>query len=475
MKREFTSAAAWTAASSWLEQAAAAIVFVVIARLIGAEEFGLVAMAFAFVFLGEYIVRDTITEPIVERRELEEGRLEATFFSLVAFSLAITILLFVIARFTGDIYDNAQVGPLMMVAAPTVILIGLGGVSTALLRRRMEYKTLAIRTIVGVLAGGTVGIAMALWGFGAWSLIGQRLTEIGINTVLAVLGARWVPKRLPTRSEFGLIKGFGLRVVELRVWGLIVGQTPTVLLGIFADSRAAGFYALSIRMVEIVLKLTVRAIQSVAQSAVAALRRQSGATAPFFLELTELTALVSFTSFAGLALIAYPLTDVLLGPEWQPVSVILPIMCIAGAIKALISMNEAYLLAIDGLKPFVRAIRIEALIGLAIFPVASLYGGTAVAVAIVVQSALVLPLCTRAAQLPEAISTSSYLETFRAPAIVCAAMTLSLIIWRAFSLGNISDILYLVGAIIIGIAVAGTVVFGFMPKTRQRLKEYVAG
>ena len=45
------------------------------------------AMAFAFLLFGEALVRDTMTEGIVERPSLEEGRLEATFVAIIAFSL----------------------------------------------------------------------------------------------------------------------------------------------------------------------------------------------------------------------------------------------------------------------------------------------------------------------------------------------------------------------------------------------------
>ena len=100
-----------------------------------------------------------------------------------------------------------------------------------------------------------------------------RITSVVIG-VLAILGARWWPRRLPTRAEFGLIRGLGPRVLKLRTWPPVVNQTPTVMLGIFADPRAAGLFAFSARLVEIVIKVAVRVIQGVAQSAIAELRRQ---------------------------------------------------------------------------------------------------------------------------------------------------------------------------------------------------------
>jgi len=473
MKREFSTAAAWSAAAAWMEQAAAALIFLVIARIIGVESFGIASMAFAFLFLGEFLVRDTITEAIIERETLEDGRLEATFFALTGVAFAIMVALIGVAQLVAHLYGQPSVAPLLTTVSPAVLMIGLGGVSTALLRRRMEYKTLAIRTIVGVTVGGLVGIAMALNGYGAWSLVGQRLAELGLNSVLAILGARWWPRRLPSRAELGLIRGLGPRVLKLRTWTLVVNQTPTVMLGIFADPRAAGLFAFSARLIEIVIKVSVRVIQGVAQSAIAELRRKTGRTSGFFLDLTELSAFAGFVSLTGLAMVAFPLTRVLLGPEWDTAGQIIPFLCVAGAAMALTATQEAYLLALDRVDGYLGVIAIEAVLGVILIGFASSFGAVAAAAAVALRAMLVLPFCTRAALAPEAIPARGFVHALASPAIVAVAMGLVVALWRLFALGRIGDITYLALAVLIGMAMALIAVVGFMPATFARLKSYV--
>jgi PST family polysaccharide transporter len=473
MKREFSIAAAWNAASSWLEQAAAALIFFGIARVIGVESFGIASMAFAFLFLAEFLVRDTITEAIIQRETLEKGRLDATFFVLVGFASLITLVLISIAPVISLVYKEPVVAYLLITASPTVLMIGLSGVSIALLRRRMEYRTLAIRTIAGVLAGGSVGIIMALNDFGVWSLVGQRLAELGVNSVLAILGAKWRPQHWPSRSEFALVLGLGPRVVELRAWMLVVTQSPVVMLGIFADPRAAGLFAFSARCIEILLKLSVKGIQEVAHSAIAETRRRNGATSSFFLELTELAAFAGFLCFAGLALIATPLTEVLLGSDWATASDIIPFLCVAGAIMSLTSLQEAYLIATDRLNAYLRAIRLEALLGFVIAASLSHLGAVAMAVGVAIRAILIVPLCTRAAIEAEGVSISDFKNTVRSPVLVTVAMIMCLLIWRQLAMGLLPDIAYLVLSVLLGITVALGIVAYFMPKTYQRLIRFV--
>ena len=55
------------------------------------------------------------------------------------------------------------------------IVNAFGLVQTALLRKRLEFKTLAIGTSAGMLVSGPVGVVLAVHGYGVWSLVAQRL------------------------------------------------------------------------------------------------------------------------------------------------------------------------------------------------------------------------------------------------------------------------------------------------------------
>ena len=473
MKRDFTIGAAWSTAGGWIEQAVTAINFLVIARLVGVEAFGVAAMAFAFLFLGEFLVRDTLTEAIVERRSLEDGRLEATFVALVGFSLVVVLALVLISQFAATAYGEPTVGPLLLAASPTVLMIGAAGVSTALLRRQLAYRALAIRTVLGVIAGGIVGMTMALNDFGAWSLVGQRLTEVGINSVTAFTAAGWTPKRWPRRGDFALLRGLGPRVVLLRSMTLIIAQTPTVALGLFAEPRAAGLFAFAWRLVEIVRSLIVRPMQGVAQSVIAAMRRQHAATDEFLLDLSNLAAWATFPAFVGLALIADPLIEVLLGQDWRAASATLSILCIAGAISAVTAVQEAYLLAMDRIGAFVRASAFEAAIGIVIVALASQYGPAAAAAAVVARTLAFLPLRTSAALAPERIALARFGSALAPPLLAAVGMAVPVAVWRVAVLHHVPDAIFVISAIVIGVATVCIFLFGLMPGSLARLRTFL--
>jgi PST family polysaccharide transporter len=472
-KRHFAIGAAWTAGAAWLEQLGNFVIFVIIARMIGTEPFGIAAMSLAFVLFGEVLVRETITEGIIERRNLDDGFLEATFAALVGFGLIIFVALCAFAPVAAMIYAQPSVAYLMLATSPTVLLIAVSGVPTALLRRKMAFQSLAYRSTAGVIVGGVIGIYMATEGYGAWSLVFQRLSMMVINCVFTIIAAGWWPKRLPKRADFGMIGGLGPQVVVLRATTLIITQTPAVTLGIAIGPNAVAIYSLAWRLVEVIVTVTVSAPRSVAQSTIAAVRRNNEGTTKLFLELCEFVALIGIAALAGLALIADPAIKLIFGPQWQMTAVVLPWVCLAGAIAALTELQESYLMAINQSRRYVRMVVFEAVAGIVLLGVASAFGVVAAAAVFGLRAVLFLPIRTAAALAPERISAWHYARSLGAPIVAAAGMSAAVGLWRVLALGHMADIIYLFAAVLIGVASFSAILALVTPGVLVRLKSFI--
>lgn len=270
-----------------------------------------------------------------------------------------------------------------------------------------------------------------------------------------------------------MVKGLGAQVLRLRFITLVIFQTPTVMLGYMADPRAVGLFAFAARLSEIVLTVFVKSLQGVGQPAIAALRRSRQSTADFYLDLIELAALSGFVAYTGLALIAFPLVDLLLGPEWHEASRILPFLCLAYAIIALSSIQEAYLMALDRVQPFLRAAWAEAVLGLVLIGLASQFGPVTAAAAVALRTILAFPLRMRAAHAPEAIRPVQFCKMLVAPLLLAVGMAIVVGAWRLAMLGRIPDVIYVAAAIGIGAASAGGILLGFMPRAVDRLRTFL--
>jgi O-antigen/teichoic acid export membrane protein len=106
---------------------------------------------------------------------------------------------------------------------------------------------------------------------------------------------------------------------------LIIGRGPKL--------NDVGFYSRAANLSLLPEKLFVTGITHVAFPAIAEFARQGRDIRPVLLRGLSLTSALQFPAYAMLAILAYPVVDVVLGSQWKEVSPILQIFAIAGFVS----------------------------------------------------------------------------------------------------------------------------------------------
>lgn len=336
---------AWMTMGNWVEQAFNVLIFVILARLLGVEAFGLLAMAAAIVILCEFLVRETLTEYLVASPNEVQAHSDAVFYSLLVLSGALYLILWASAGLFASVYQQAIVAQLIKVLAVAVVLVALGAVPASLLRRHMMFKALALRAVAGVVCGGVAAIWMALNGFGVWSLVAQRLVQVGVNTVLAWGAVSWRPKLALELAAVREIFALGRTVLALRAAQIAHIQVPMALIGALLGPTVLGFFSLAWRLVEIASFLVSTPIRMVSQSAFAARLREGRSAGALLIELSKLSGWIAFPAVLGLIVLAAPIVEIVFGQKWEPSVSALHIMGFIGLYLAIEVVHQSYCLA----------------------------------------------------------------------------------------------------------------------------------
>jgi O-antigen/teichoic acid export membrane protein len=344
-RQQVGASIAWMAMGNWVEQAFNVLIFVILARLLGVEAFGLLAMAAAIVILCEFLVRETLTEYLVASPSEDQAHSDAVFYSLIAFSGALFFALWGSADLIAGLYQQEIVVPLIQYLAASVIFVALGAVPASLLRRHMKFKALAIRAVAGVVCGGVVAVWMALNGYGVWSLVAQRLVQVGVNTVLAWGAVSWRPKFAIKLGALREIFGLGRNVLAFRAAQIARVQVPMALIGALLGPTVLGFFSLAWRLVEIASFLVSTPIRMVSQSAFAARLREGKPARELLIDVSKLSGWIAFPAIFGLVVLASPIVQLVFGEKWAPASDALMIVGFVGAYLAIEVVHQSYCLA----------------------------------------------------------------------------------------------------------------------------------
>lgn len=345
IKRQFGNGVAWMTAGGWIEQALNFIVFILLARLLGAEAFGMMAMASVFVVLSEVLVRDSLSEFLIAKESPTKGHFNAAFWQLATVGCLLTAAILLASDWIARFYGQETVKTMLMVLSPTVLLVALEGVPVVILRRDLNFAILAIRAVSGVVLGGIVGLYMALNGYGVWSLVAQRLVLIITNFVIVWVTVPWRPSTKYSKSEFRDVLRFGTSVLALRAADLTRTQVPTVIISAYLGPTVLGLFSIAWRMIELASFLIVTPLRMVSQPAFAAMARAGDDEAGLLLEISRLSGLIAFPAFFGLSILSLPFLTLLFGDHWIDAAPILAIISVVGIYLTIEKVNEAFCLA----------------------------------------------------------------------------------------------------------------------------------
>ncbi|MFQ5621769.1 MAG: lipopolysaccharide biosynthesis protein [Paracoccaceae bacterium] len=450
INRRFSFGVAWMFMGGWAEQGVNFIVVVLLARLLGAEVFGLAAMSAALVILAEGLVRETLTEPLIARKDVEPGHLDAVFWILSVFSVAIALIIVGSAHWIALFYGDERVTGLTQAFTIGILLTGVAGVPIAILRREMDFRTLALRAIAGAVAGGVVGIGMALAGFGVWSLVGQRIGLLSVDTALVWAVARWRPGFTAGRRHFREVSGFGAKVLGLTTADLVSAQTPNVVIGAVLGPAALGIFTISWRLVEVAAVLLYTPVRMVAQPAFAALRHGGGSAAALLSDIAEVSSVLAISAFAGMAILAHPLVLLLLGPDWGEAAPVLQVLCLVGAYLCIERVQYAFCLAAGKAGGLAWLSLAQALLGIFAMIVAAPFGLVAVAIAFTVRYYALWPIRFAIVKRLGGMGITRCAEIV-APVIAGAAvMAGGVALWLRHAAASMPPVVLLASGIVIG-------------------------
>lgn len=327
----FRAAVAWSYALNVGRQVTTSLITFVLAALLRPEDFGVVAIALAYVLLLQALLQHGVVPALVHRPSLSRHDLDTAFWLVVTTSLLLTALSWAFAPLYSELLDLPELTLILRVLSVVLPVQGLVVVQEALLRREMDFRALALRTNASVVAGGAVGLSLAFGGAGVWALVAQQVVTPVVGLVALWVLSSWRPGgRFSKESARSLLAYTSLS--SLSGVGVFVGRNgDSFLIGLILSPLVVGLYRLAARLLETVLEVTVRALQGVSLPDLANHQEHPEALAARMRTLYRTSALLSLPSLAALAVVGAPLLE-LLGPEWEPAAPLVIVLCVYGVV-----------------------------------------------------------------------------------------------------------------------------------------------
>ncbi|WP_421655574.1 lipopolysaccharide biosynthesis protein [Leptothermofonsia sp. ETS-13] len=392
IKQKAVKGVVWTTIQNWGSQAGSLIVFFILARLLQPQDFGLVALADVFLVFMQLLLEQGFAQAIIQRQELEPEHLDTAFWISLAIGMSLTLIGFASAGWVAEFLKQPLLAPILQCLSPVFVISAFSRVQQAILERQFAFKAIALRWLVGTIAGGAVGITLAFLGFGVWSLVIQRLVHEAIGTLMLWSASNWRPGFKVSMPHFRQLFGFGINIMGFNVLNFFNTRINDFLIGYFLGLIALGYYSVAYRVLTVMTQLLVRTSRDVALPTFSRLQTEPERFRRAFYTATQLTSTVAFPTFLGMATLAPELVLLLFGKQWQPSIPLMQILALMGMLRAVTFFKGSVFIAMGKPAWWFWLSVLNVVLNLIGFAIAIPFGIQAVAFAYVLRGYLAFPV-----------------------------------------------------------------------------------
>jgi O-antigen/teichoic acid export membrane protein len=317
----------------------------VMARLLGPDEFGIYALALPTVSFVALLADGGLGATLAREPETSSLVWSSAFWFLLVAGFALALGASVFGIFLSHLVQQPRVSPMIALLSLSLVFLVLSVPAAARLTRRRNLGVGAAADLAANLTGAVVAVVLAINGAGAWSLVAQYLSTYAMRAVVLNVSAFERPRLQfsmssirPHMASGGLLIGTRLseyigRVGENVAIDRLFG---TALLGSFTFANQISRFA-----TETVGNVSWAALY------VQALTADRASVVDIHRRLCRMLAGILFPTTLLAAAAAPELIDMLLGPKWTDVALMLRILLPVSALSIIAVQVGPILLAID--------------------------------------------------------------------------------------------------------------------------------
>ena len=289
---------------------------IILARLLGPGDFGLLTMVMTFSLLFMNFGLNGFTEAVLQREEMDHSLASNVFWINAAIGVVLTIAFAAAGPFLATLYGDPRVAPVAAVMSATILLSSLSVQHLALLKRAMRFTAVSANDLLARTASVIVSIVLGWAGWGYWSLVGGALALAVTACAGAWTMCRWIPGRPRPHPGTGPTVRFALNTYGRFAATYCTWNLDNLLLGWRFGPVSLGYYKKAYDLFVLPMNQLSSPLTAVAVSSLSRLGSMPAQQKNYLLRALATLAFIGMGLGASLTLIGRDLVLLLLGAQW---------------------------------------------------------------------------------------------------------------------------------------------------------------
>lgn len=331
----------WAFLSELAAKAIQPIVFIVLARILSPQDFGVIAAASMVIAFSQIFWEAGMANALIQRQSEIEASANVAFWINIALGVLFSVLLYIFADQIALLFSHDErVNEVLKVMTLQIILGALASVQTALLRKDMAFKKLFWVRFVSVSLPGIISISLAWYGWGVWALvIGTLIGQLAQVVMLWKL-SQWKPKMRFSKALAKEISKFGawVSVTGLVTWFYAWGDA--FIISHYLGLYDLGLYRTGNQFSDLIFATIFSPILPVLYSHLSRLAGDT-VTMSFLIEnILKLIMWIAFPIGAFLFVFGGEIQKVLFGDQWAGLGVVISYLSLRQCFAWISALNS---------------------------------------------------------------------------------------------------------------------------------------
>lgn len=339
LKQKTVKGLGWSALDNAARYGMQFFIGIVLARLLSPDDYGLLGLTGIFTVVCTTLVNGGFSTALIRKKDASEDDFNTAFICNFGTSLLLYAVIYVCAPLIADFFRREELISLVRVSSLGLIIGGLSIVQRARLTKKIDFKTQTKITVVATAVSGTVGIGMAVAGFGVWALVAQQLASHTINTVQLYIYNKWFPRLRFSKNSFHNLFGFGWKMMVSALLDTVWKELYLVVVGKFYNPATLGQYTRSRHYAKLFSSNLTNVIQRVTYPVLSSIQDEPERMTCAYRRIIKTSMFISAISLFFIGAISEPLIYCMIGPKWHEASIYLPYICLASSLYPLHAIN----------------------------------------------------------------------------------------------------------------------------------------
>lgn len=337
----------WMGLAKIVTQSFSWVVTLYVARILSPSDYGLMGVAGLLIVFFNLFNDLGLGQAIVRSDEQDERALSSAFWFILGLSFCFYLITFTLAPVLADFYRNPKLIAIIRILGANFIVGGLRSVPANLLVKSMQFDLRARIETFAAIFSAALSLAMAMAGFGVWTLVAASLAQQAASTLATYYYCAWRPLRHMQFIEIKPLLNFGSKVSGTFMVGYFFNNADTMIIGRVLGEKLTGVYNMAYQLAHLPVQKVNVALNPVFYAAFAQLKNNPERFKQYFFKMTRLTANLAIPLFVFMAVNAPLIFHLVLTDKWEQAIFPFQVLCLVGGLRLATILVPQALNALD--------------------------------------------------------------------------------------------------------------------------------